>query len=564
MLTFQGDRLDPATAQDPANYSVLCYEPDNAGGVSGKQVIPLSASSLPVVYDASANVDVASGLTYPTAVRQTVTLLFDQPLPAGTYEIVLAPQIQAAVYNTDEAGLLAGAGSFAGHPVVTIQNGAITNGSDLVLTNLVTPAGTPADPQLIAHGTPFLTQLQGDLGALLDDLLTQKGDDPTITAAVNSQILARFAPAIAAAAGGSQIPASYLIVWFDPVSLDLQSAQGQAVSYSLATNALASNLSQTFVSVGGNVEVVVTANAAGTFNLDVGNVAAAARGGAVALNFGGSQEFSFTDALREGTSNFQLSLSSSTDVANVTSTGPADPFAATNQGTGSGASLVSQQFGVALVISLMSSPTAETASGGGTWIRWWRLPLPAARVNRCPRTAAERASAGDNGGETEPGHILRKLLNAIDRALRDEGEELAKRLPVMKSTLRLLERITVVGEALGWKRRPIVRLLLRKLTDVLERPGTPASVGAGNSIRNPKLNNRPPRPMDVGWDETLPWGPRFERLSEAENRCEVAIVDKTNTMIDACLGIFFLSTAAYQARGGRPCLPSSPRRRRRS
>ena len=195
--------------------------------------------------------------------RQTVTLLFDQPLPPGTYEIVLAPAIQAAVYNADEAGLLAGDSSFAGHPVVTARNGIIVNGGDFVVTNLVTPAGTPADPSSIAQGTPFLTQLQGDLGAMLDNLLTQNGDDPTITAALDSQILARFAPSFAAGAGGPSSPTSYLIVWFDPVSLDLQSAQGQGVSYSLATNALANNLGQTFVSVGGNVEVVVTANAAG-------------------------------------------------------------------------------------------------------------------------------------------------------------------------------------------------------------------------------------------------------------------------------------------------------------
>ncbi len=137
--------------------------------------------------------------------RQTVTLLFDQPLAPGTYEIVLAPQIQAAVYNIDEAGLLAGDGSFAGHPVVTDRNGTVVNGGDLVVTGLVTPAGTPADPRSIAQGTPFLTQLQGDLGALLDDRLTQNGDDPTITAILNSQILARFAPAIAAAGGKSSI-----------------------------------------------------------------------------------------------------------------------------------------------------------------------------------------------------------------------------------------------------------------------------------------------------------------------------------------------------------------------
>ena len=197
VITFQGDRLDPAAAQDPANYTVIWHSPGGTG--TGTRVIPLSATSSPVVYDASANLNVASGLTYPTAVRQTVTLLFDQPLPPGTYEIVLAPAIQAAVYNADEAGLLSGNSSIAGHPVVTARNGIIVNGGDFVVRNLVNPAATPANPGSIAQGTPFLTQLQGDLGAMLDNLLTQKGDDPTITAALDSQILARFAPSIAAA-----------------------------------------------------------------------------------------------------------------------------------------------------------------------------------------------------------------------------------------------------------------------------------------------------------------------------------------------------------------------------
>ena len=199
---------------------------------------PLSASSVPVVYDPSANIDVASGKTYPTAVRQTVTLLFANPLPAGSYEVVLAPAIQAAVYNADEAGLLAGDGSFAGHPVVDRPQRDHRERQRPRLDGPGHPGRDTRRSQMIAQGTPFLTQLQGDLGALLDKMLTQKGDDPTITAALNSQILARFAPAIAAAGGKSSSPTSYLIVWFDPVSINLQSSQGQGVSYSLATNAL--------------------------------------------------------------------------------------------------------------------------------------------------------------------------------------------------------------------------------------------------------------------------------------------------------------------------------------
>ena len=82
VLTFQGDRLDPDTAQHPANYTVTWLGPD------GKQVIPVQSA----VYDPGANIDVATGITYPTAVRQTVTLLFAGPLPAGSYEVALSPR----------------------------------------------------------------------------------------------------------------------------------------------------------------------------------------------------------------------------------------------------------------------------------------------------------------------------------------------------------------------------------------------------------------------------------------------------------------------------------------
>ncbi|MFI5461285.1 MAG: hypothetical protein ACHRXM_38265 [Isosphaerales bacterium] len=255
----------------------------------------------------------------------------------------------------------------------------------------------------IAQGTPFLTQLQGDLGALPDK-----------------------------------------------------------------TNALTSNLSQTFVSVGGNVEVVVSANAAGTFNLDVGNVPGSARGGAVTLTAGGSQEFSFTAALRDGTSNFQLSLSDSTDPAAESSTAPADAVVTTNQGGSGGASLAasfSQQAGLALAIALIGSPTGELdaavasgSAGGGPGSAAAAGGAPGGAGQSLSQNSGQRwSSAGDRGGETQAAHFLENLLNTIDQALRDEGEKLGKRLPLVKSTLRILERATVVGEALGWRGRAAPR-----------------------------------------------------------------------------------------------------------
>jgi len=178
----------------------------------------------------------------------------------------LSPNIQAALYNANETDLLVGDPSFGNHPVVSVVQGAITNGSHFLVDNLVT-AGTGPNPEAIANGTPFLTQLQNDLSALLDSQLEQQGDAPTITGVLNQEILARFTAALittsTASMGHWTVPIG--VIWLDPVSLGVKSPQGQQASYNLETNQVASNLPGTFISVGGNVEVIVLAGQAGTF-----------------------------------------------------------------------------------------------------------------------------------------------------------------------------------------------------------------------------------------------------------------------------------------------------------
>src|SRR5262249_39552677 len=92
VLTFQGDRLDPAAASSPPHYTVTLH---GVSGFTADQVIPLASApgAQAVVYDPGANLDVVSGLHYATAVRQTVTLLFDQPLPPGDYTVRIAPDV---------------------------------------------------------------------------------------------------------------------------------------------------------------------------------------------------------------------------------------------------------------------------------------------------------------------------------------------------------------------------------------------------------------------------------------------------------------------------------------
>jgi hypothetical protein len=304
VVTLQGDRLDPATAEDPANYTVTWLGPDGLLGTADDQVIPV-ASGHSVVYDPSANVDVASGLTYPTAVRQTVTLLFASPLPAGSYQVTLRPAIQTAPFNDQEAGLLSGGSAFAGHPVVSVNAGQVSNGSQPTAPNLVMPAGTLGNFSGFTSGTPFLTQLHDDLGALLDATLTAQGDAPALTQALLDQVVSRFDPALGPP---GQRPTSMLVLWLDPVGLDLHDPGGNQTSYNPSGGTLAQGIPGGFTSVVGNVEVIVVPTPGGTFTLNVSDVGALARGGVAFLEEQDTRVQPLTDDLRNGTQQFTLTL----------------------------------------------------------------------------------------------------------------------------------------------------------------------------------------------------------------------------------------------------------------
>ncbi len=164
VLTLQGDNLDTAAAENPANYTITWLGPDGVLDGTGNEVIPVAADSggQPVIYDPGADLGVASGLDYPTASRQTITLLFTAPLPVGSYEISLSPNIQTASFNSDEANSLVGDSSFEGHPMTTVTDGSVVGIGQISFraSNLVSPDGTP-NPNAIAAGTPFLTPAAG-------------------------------------------------------------------------------------------------------------------------------------------------------------------------------------------------------------------------------------------------------------------------------------------------------------------------------------------------------------------------------------------------------------------
>jgi hypothetical protein len=305
VLTFQGDRLDPDTAQNPANYTVTWLGPDGLPDTADDEVIPVVATQ-GVVYDPSTNVDVASGTVYPTAVRQTVTLLFDRPLPPGSYFIQLSPAIQAAAFNDQEAGLLSA--GFTGHPVVSLETGKAVEGSLVAASGLVLAAGALGDLAVWQTGTPFLTQLHDDLGALLDAELTALGDDPAIPATIDGQIVDRFDPALGPPATR---PVSVLVIWLDPVPIDLFGSGGSQVVFNPRDNSLLSTFRKGFVFVAGNVEVLALPFApTGVQNylLGVDPLPAGARGGVDYFGVTGNQVRDLTAALRAGTSQFLLSF----------------------------------------------------------------------------------------------------------------------------------------------------------------------------------------------------------------------------------------------------------------
>ena len=323
VLVFQGDRLAPAAAQVANNYSVVWFGPDGKQGTKDDRRIivgdGLPAGAQAVVYDDSSNVDVASGLTYPTAIRQTVTLLFDKPLPAGGYEIDISPNVVSAGLSSDETDLLSSQNGFNGHTVVSVSGGTIIEGSQFVNRNLVKPDSTLGNLAAFENGTRFLTQFHNDLGALLDAQLTAVGDQSTISKGLLDQITARFSPALGAI---DQRLISLAIIFLDPVSFGLVDPDGRTLSYDLQTSAVARHLLLTDVEVGGNLETIVIPNPSGTYQLNIADAAAHSRGGWVFLGNQAPEVHSLTDTIRQGAvssdgiSNFNLRFES-TAIAQV-------------------------------------------------------------------------------------------------------------------------------------------------------------------------------------------------------------------------------------------------------
>jgi hypothetical protein len=301
VLTFQGDRLDPVAAQDPSNYRVIWL------GRGRKRHTQLPAA-VSVVYDPSANIDVATGVTYPTAVRQTVTLVFASPLAAGSYRVTIAPLIHSQALSQDETTLLSG----GGHPLVQLKGKRIAQGASLTRARLVTAAAGSFTPW--TTGTPFLTQMHDDLGSLLDSSLNQTSDDPNATSTLLQQIVSRVEPTFP----GGQGAAGVLFLWLDPPSSRLDNPFGSVV-YDQANNIFSNTLTSTYVSVAGNVELFATPMPPGqSLTLTLQGVSSTARGGAVVLWPGGDNTSQMTNPLRLGQTTFTFQTDSYIPMPTVT------------------------------------------------------------------------------------------------------------------------------------------------------------------------------------------------------------------------------------------------------
>src|SRR5262249_1356994 len=151
---------------------------------------------------------------------------------------------QTAAFNAREAGSLATAPGFTGHPVVSQTNGPVIEGSRILATDLVLPTGPVGDLKSLGQGNTVMMQLHRNLGALLTSLQQRFGDGGQITSALNAQIVAALGPAVAGL--------TVAVIWLDPVSIDLVDPQGARTTTNLQTNTVTNNLSQAFVQTGGN------------------------------------------------------------------------------------------------------------------------------------------------------------------------------------------------------------------------------------------------------------------------------------------------------------------------
>lgn len=414
IIAFQGDRLDRATAEDPSNYTVTFLGPDGQFGTADDRRVSVGGPGIEqkIVYNPSANVDISSGRTFPTAVKQTVTLLFAEPLAPGSYRIELAPEIQTERFNEDELQWLAEADSFNGHPVVSVAAGQIREGSIIQESGLVLDVGPLGDLGVFEQGTRFLTQLQSDLGSFLDALLTRLSDDPSVPASVLQQMFDRIVPGLG---GLGERATQLLVIFLDPVDVDFAAPSGNRLVYNLQSGAVTNTVPKTYGEFGGNAEVIVVADAVGTYNLNIANVPARARGGAILLGQNFNEVLNFTPEIRSGRRSFSLTLEAplfpGSTAPPVNSNAPVFTiYTGTSNGTGVGRTVdllagFGRNSGNTALIDRLFSPTTVST------------PFDTSAAGAVSDGTRDSLLAADSRREDEAARVMRQFRDVMRRLL---------------------------------------------------------------------------------------------------------------------------------------------------
>ncbi len=498
VITFQGDRLDPTTAQNPQNYTLIYLNPD---GQTTTQFTPATINDgLPVVYNPGANIDIATGLTYPTAVRQTVTLFFPTALPAGSYLLVLSPAIQSAAYSVAEPGLLADATSFGAHTVVSDGNPGVEDGAVLYLNDLVPASSGVGNFSTFASGTGFLTNFHDTLGALLNAALTSQGDDPGITPALLDQAQAAFDPG---RTSGGNTP-SFLVLFLDPVGLSLVDPQTRRTTFDLQTNQVTNAQPKTYVEVGGNIEVVIDVDVSGLFLLSVADVDSTSRGGALVIGPEGTQVVSLTDAMRAGVQNFSFDVPASVTAGSL---GPAaEAIVPPNPSTlssiaGAAVEIVQGSTTPSAGVEITQAPVNETGGGLST-------TSESTGTTTTTTSATSLSGGGDPGNGSTQTFLdeIKEKLGPLGKVLVDMGKRAAKQSSVVGKGWEFMQTLGVPAVVVPLQRvgEGVIRALFRGLGAGLIGPAVqPPPPPAREEAVPPPVENSP-EPAPVADAPTLP------------------------------------------------------------
>ena len=275
----------------------------------------------------------------------------------------------------------------------------LPKGFALQAVDLVMESGSLGDLDEFYDGTPFLTQLQNDLGARLDSLLTAMGDAPVVSDAILRDILDRVAPGLGKP--GAR-PTSILVIFLDPMAFGVTDANNRRVAYDLQTNTPVNQIPATFVEVGGNIEVVTVANAAGSYRVNLADVPQNARGGAVLFGAAGDKVILLTSEIREGKRSFELAM----DTAQPSPSSLSGPAAAA-------AMLASPVQAVTNLVVAPPQPAPPSTSGnsGAAGQTPATAPVPSptgSYLGGSPGGGVGLVAEGTDGGDGAPGDAAGK------------------------------------------------------------------------------------------------------------------------------------------------------------